>query len=39
MIPIPYKVLGDHKSPIRHEDTSHVGGPYDTCSLMGKGEP
>ena len=25
MIPIPYKVLRDHKSHIRHEDTLHVG--------------
>ena len=24
-IPVPYKVLADHKSHIRHEDTSHVG--------------
>ena len=39
-IPIPYKVWGDHKSHIRHEDTSHVKGPYvhvgrpyDTCSI------
>ena len=27
MIPIPYKVWGDHKSHIRPEDTSHVRGP------------
>ena len=47
-IPIPFEVWetirvilqGDHKSHIRHEDTSHVGGPYvhvgeqyDTCSI------
>ena len=25
MIPIPYKVCVDHKSHIRHEDTSHEG--------------
>ena len=25
MIAIPYRVWGDHKSHIRHEDTSNVG--------------
>ena len=32
MIPIPYKVWGDHESHITHEDTSHFGRPDDTCS-------
>ena len=31
MILIPYKVLGDHKNHIRHEETSHVEGTIDTC--------
>ena len=25
---IPYNIWGDHKSHVRHEDTSHVGGSY-----------
>ena len=32
MIPIPYKVWGT-MSHIRHEDTSHVEGPYNSCSI------
>ena len=28
MMPIPYKVWGDYKYHIRHEDTSQVEGPY-----------
>ena len=31
MILIPYKVLGDHKNHIRHEETSHVEGTIHTC--------
>ena len=37
--------MGDHKSHIRHVDTSHVGGPYihvvgpyNTCSISGMGD-